>query len=71
MTIRVLVVDDHVLFRDGMVSLLIAAGYDVVGEASNGQEMQVAATTLGACVAAGMRSFRNSYSGPISLLKED
>ncbi len=35
---RILVVDDHPLFRDGIVSLLKAAGMDVVGEASNGQE---------------------------------
>ena len=33
---KVLVIDDHVLFRDGIVSLLRAAGYDVVGEAGNG-----------------------------------
>lgn len=33
---RVLVVDDHVLFRDGIVSLLDAAGFEVVGEASDG-----------------------------------
>ena len=35
---RVLVVDDHPLFRDGIVSLLEAAGFEVVGEADNGQE---------------------------------
>jgi DNA-binding NarL/FixJ family response regulator len=34
---RVLVVDDHSLFRDGIVSLLEAAGYDVVGQAGDGQ----------------------------------
>jgi DNA-binding NarL/FixJ family response regulator len=34
---RVLVVDDHSLFRDGIVSLLKAAGLTVVGEASNGR----------------------------------
>lgn len=34
---RVLVVDDHSLFRDGIVSLLKASGLTVVGEASNGQ----------------------------------
>ncbi len=35
---RVLIVDDHSLFRDGIVSLLRARGYDVVGEASDGLE---------------------------------
>ncbi|MEK7310513.1 MAG: response regulator transcription factor, partial [Chloroflexota bacterium] len=34
---RVLVVDDHSLFRDGIVSLLEAAGYTVVGQAGDGQ----------------------------------
>lgn len=33
---RVLVVDDHSLFRDGIVSLLEAGGYEVVGQGSNG-----------------------------------
>src|SRR5512147_1596935 len=35
---RVLIADDHSLFRDGISSLLQAAGFDVVGGASNGQE---------------------------------
>ena len=35
---RVLIVDDHDLFRDGISSLLRARGYDVVGEAGDGQE---------------------------------
>ncbi|MBI5962489.1 MAG: response regulator transcription factor [Chloroflexi bacterium] len=35
---RFLVVDDHALFRDGMVSLLKAGGMQVVGEAKNGEE---------------------------------
>ncbi|MEW5939482.1 MAG: response regulator transcription factor [Chloroflexota bacterium] len=35
---RVLVVDDHSLFRDGIVSLLEAGGYEVVGQGSNGLE---------------------------------
>ncbi len=35
---RVLVVDDHSLFRDGIISLLKAAGMEVVGEATEGQE---------------------------------
>jgi DNA-binding NarL/FixJ family response regulator len=35
---RVLIVDDHPLFRDGLRSLLAARGIDVVGEAINGRE---------------------------------
>lgn len=35
---RVLIVDDHDLFRDGIASLLRARGYEVVGEASDGLE---------------------------------
>ncbi|MDQ7827386.1 MAG: response regulator transcription factor [Armatimonadota bacterium] len=35
---RVLLVDDHPLFRDGLRSLLQARGVQVVGEASDGQE---------------------------------
>ncbi|MBI5934799.1 MAG: response regulator transcription factor [Chloroflexi bacterium] len=38
MTKRVLVVDDHSLFRDGIVSLLEAAGFTVVGQAGDGRE---------------------------------
>lgn len=38
MSLRFLVVDDHALFRDGMVSLLKAGGMQVVGEAQNGLE---------------------------------
>src|SRR5262245_51331513 len=34
---RVLVVDDHSLFRDGLSSLLKAAGYEVIGEAGDGE----------------------------------
>jgi DNA-binding NarL/FixJ family response regulator len=34
---RVLVADDHSLFRDGIVSLLEAAGFDVVGQVGDGQ----------------------------------
>lgn len=35
---RVLLADDHVLFRDGLRSLLEARGFEVAGEASTGQE---------------------------------
>ena len=34
---RVLVVDDHSLFRDGIISLLEATGFDVVGQVGDGQ----------------------------------
>ena len=34
---RVLVVDDHSLFRDGLISLLRAADYNVIGEAGDGE----------------------------------
>jgi DNA-binding NarL/FixJ family response regulator len=36
--VRVLIADDHPLFRDGLHSLLEARGIDVVGEARNGRE---------------------------------
>jgi len=35
---RVLIADDHALFRDGVRSLLEARGLEVVGEARNGRE---------------------------------
>lgn len=35
---RVVIADDHALFRDGLRSLLEARGIDVVGEAHNGRE---------------------------------
>jgi DNA-binding NarL/FixJ family response regulator len=35
---RVLIADDHALFRDGLRSLLEAHGIEVVGEAPNGRE---------------------------------
>jgi DNA-binding NarL/FixJ family response regulator len=36
--VRILIADDHSLFRDGLRSLLAAQGHDVVGEARNGKE---------------------------------
>lgn len=45
--LRVLVVDDHALFREGLVSLLSAqADIQVVGEANDGLEALVLARTL-------------------------
>ena len=35
---RVLLADDHALFRDGLRSLLEARGVEVIGEARNGRE---------------------------------
>lgn len=35
---RVLLVDDHALFRDGVASLLGAWGHEVVGQAANGND---------------------------------
>ncbi len=34
---RVLVADDHALFRDGIISLLQAAGFEVVGQVGDGR----------------------------------
>jgi DNA-binding NarL/FixJ family response regulator len=35
---RTVLVDDHTLFRDGVASLLLAWGHEVVGQASDGNE---------------------------------
>jgi len=35
---KILIVDDHALFRDGVASLLLAWGHEVVGQASDGAE---------------------------------
>jgi len=43
---RVLVADDHSLFRDGIVSLLDAAGFQVIGQVGDGQEAVEIATQL-------------------------
>jgi len=36
--VRILIADDHALFRNGLKSLLQVEGHDVVGEAANGRE---------------------------------
>jgi len=36
--VRILIADDHALFRDGLRSLLMAEGHEVAGEAKNGRE---------------------------------
>jgi DNA-binding NarL/FixJ family response regulator len=36
--VRILIADDHSLFRDGLRSLLVAQGHEVIGEARNGRE---------------------------------
>lgn len=46
MTMRVLVADDHSLFRDGIISLLKAAGMEVVGEAGDGAQAVAEARRL-------------------------
>lgn len=43
---RVLIADDHSLFRDGLVSLLDAAGFTVIGQAGDGQSAVEQAATL-------------------------
>ena len=43
---RVLVADDHSLFRDGIISLLEAAGFDVVGQVGDGRAAVEAAVRL-------------------------
>jgi DNA-binding NarL/FixJ family response regulator len=43
---RVLVADDHSLFRDGIVSLLEAAGFEVVGQVGDGHAAVEAALLL-------------------------
>lgn len=43
---RVLVADDHSLFRDGLVSLLEAAGHEVVGQAGDGDAAARMAASL-------------------------
>ncbi|OJX37869.1 MAG: hypothetical protein BGO78_07420 [Chloroflexi bacterium 44-23] len=43
---NVLVADDHALFRDGIISLLTAADYRVIGQAGDGNEAVKAAAEL-------------------------
>ena len=38
MNLKVLLVDDHAVMREGLAALLTAAGLDVIGTASNGRE---------------------------------
>jgi len=40
---RVLVADDHSLFRDGLVSLLEAAGYEIAAQVADGQQALIQA----------------------------
>jgi DNA-binding NarL/FixJ family response regulator len=44
---RILIADDHPLFRDGLRSLLTAQGHEVVGEAKNGREAVAMAREIG------------------------
>jgi DNA-binding NarL/FixJ family response regulator len=46
MTMKVLVADDHSLFRDGIVSLLEAAGFTVIEQVGDGYEAVEAAIKL-------------------------
>lgn len=46
MSMRVLLVDDHALFRDGIASLLKAWGIEVAGQASDGEEALLKARAL-------------------------
>jgi NarL family two-component system response regulator LiaR len=43
---RILLADDHALFRDGVASLLAAWGHEVVGAAADGEEAVVLAEAL-------------------------
>jgi DNA-binding NarL/FixJ family response regulator len=44
--VRILIADDHSLFRDGLRSLLQAEGHEVIGEAKNGNEAVALAREL-------------------------
>ena len=43
---RILIADDHPLFRDGLRSLLTANGHEVIGEAKNGKDAVALASEL-------------------------
>ena len=43
---RIIVVDSHSLFRDGIVSLLLSGGHEIVGQGNNGIEAVKLADTL-------------------------
>ncbi|HEX6086689.1 MAG TPA: response regulator transcription factor [Thermoanaerobaculia bacterium] len=43
---RILIADDHALFRDGLRSLLMAEGHEIIGEAKNGSEAVALAREL-------------------------
>ncbi len=43
---RILIADDHALFRDGLRSLLTANGHEVIGEAKNGRDAVALAQEL-------------------------
>ncbi|PYQ28358.1 MAG: DNA-binding response regulator [Acidobacteria bacterium] len=43
---RILIADDHALFRDGLRSLLMAEGHEIAGEAKNGREAVTLAREL-------------------------
>lgn len=43
---RILIADDHALFRDGLRSLLLAQGHEIAGEAKNGREAVALAREL-------------------------
>jgi DNA-binding NarL/FixJ family response regulator len=44
--VRILIADDHALFRDGLRSLLSARGHEVIAEARNGREAVALAKEL-------------------------
>jgi DNA-binding NarL/FixJ family response regulator len=44
--VRVLIADDHALFRDGITSLLEAAGFEVIGQVGDGQAAIDSVTSL-------------------------
>lgn len=43
---RILIADDHALFRDGLRSLLVAEGHEIIGKAKNGSEAVALARDL-------------------------